>query len=63
MCSGAEAGASPGYGLTLVAETTTGCSIASEVMGEKGKLPEDVAKQGVQTLFNEILRVSLGCLP
>lgn len=55
--AGSEAGASPGYGLTLVAETTTGCSISSEIMGEKGQLPEDVAKQCVQTLFNEILRV------
>lgn len=28
--SGAAAGASPGYGLTLVAETTTGCLISAE---------------------------------
>lgn len=55
--AGSEAGASPGYGLTLVAETTTGCNISCELMGDKGQLPEDVAKQCVQTLFNEILRV------
>lgn len=28
--SGAAAGASPGYGITLVAETTTGCLISAE---------------------------------
>lgn len=28
--SGAAAGASPGYGLTLVAETTTGCLVSAE---------------------------------
>eukprot|EP01126_Amoeba_proteus_P035862 TRINITY_DN3628_c0_g1_i4.p1 TRINITY_DN3628_c0_g1~~TRINITY_DN3628_c0_g1_i4.p1 ORF type:complete len:156 (-),score=13.53 TRINITY_DN3628_c0_g1_i4:122-589(-) len=53
---GNEAGLSSGYGLTLVAETTTGCSLSTELMAEKGMLPEEVAEKCTKTLFNEILR-------
>jgi RNA 3'-terminal phosphate cyclase-like protein len=34
--SGREAGASPGYGLTLVAETTSGCLISAECCAAHG---------------------------
>lgn len=52
---GAESGASPGYGLTLVAETTTGCFLSAEVMAQKQTLPEDVAKECVEALLQEAL--------
>jgi len=54
--TGNEAGGSPGYGLTLVAETTTGCMLSAERMGAKAVLPEDVSNECTVTLMHEILR-------
>jgi RNA 3'-terminal phosphate cyclase-like protein len=51
-----DAGGSPGYGLSLVAETTTGCLLSSEIMGSGGILPEDIAIEATQQLLHEILR-------
>jgi RNA 3'-terminal phosphate cyclase-like protein len=51
-----DGGESPGYGISLVAETTTGCLLSSEMMGKGGILPEDVAIETTQQLLHEILR-------
>jgi len=51
-----DAGGSPGYGLSLVAETTNGCLLSSEMMGRGGLLPEDLAIETSQQLLQEILR-------
>jgi len=53
---GKDAGGSPGYGISLVAETTTGCLLSSELMGRGGINPEDLAIETAQHLLQEILR-------
>ncbi|KYQ93340.1 RNA 3'-terminal phosphate cyclase family protein [Tieghemostelium lacteum] len=57
---GTESGLSPGYGLTLVAETTTGCCLSAECMGsssgiDSGESPEDLGKKTALALLEEIL--------
>lgn len=54
---GNDAGLSPGYGLSLRAETTTGCFLSYEQMGESGLVPEELAATCAQQLLFEILRV------
>jgi len=41
-CKGKEAGLSSGYGVTLVAESTTGVVLSTELTAQQGMLPEDV---------------------
>lgn len=56
---------SPGYGITLVAETTNGVFYTAEAVSEPSgsekefKTPEDVAKNAVYDLYEEIYRVQL----
>ena len=57
---GEEAGASPGYALSLVAETTTGCLIGAEAVGTEGSVPEDVGSRAVTRLLEEI--AGRGCV-
>jgi len=57
---GNESGLSPGYGLSLRAETTTGCFLSFEQMGESGMVPEDLATSCAHQLLHEILRG--GCI-
>lgn len=45
--SGAAAGASPGYGLTLVAETTTGCLISAEAAATQVRLMTHMPMEAV----------------
>ncbi|EIE18987.1 putative RNA 3'-terminal phosphate cyclase [Coccomyxa subellipsoidea C-169] len=69
--SGAEAGASPGYGLTLVAQTTTGRLISAQAVappaakvhpheGQQAQrdvgVPEDIGRTAAHALFEEISR-------
>jgi len=51
---GAPAGNSPGYGVCLWGESTTGCIIAADVRGEAGRPPEDVGADSARTLLEEI---------
>ncbi|KAF2076023.1 hypothetical protein CYY_002683 [Polysphondylium violaceum] len=54
---GNESGLSPGYGLTLVAETTTGCCLSAECMGgsgEKNETPEELGERAAISLMEEI---------
>lgn len=58
---GANSGKSPGFGLSLVAETTEGCflsaELASKPQGEGGTvLPEDIGKNCAKLLLEEIYR-------
>eukprot|EP01124_Arcella_intermedia_P017999 TRINITY_DN24975_c0_g1_i1.p1 TRINITY_DN24975_c0_g1~~TRINITY_DN24975_c0_g1_i1.p1 ORF type:complete len:309 (+),score=56.67 TRINITY_DN24975_c0_g1_i1:162-1088(+) len=53
---GKESGQSPGYGLSLVAETTTGCFVSYEQMGEAQSLPEDLGDNCAKMLLHEILQ-------
>ncbi|XP_042911920.2 RNA 3'-terminal phosphate cyclase-like protein [Parasteatoda tepidariorum] len=62
---GKNSGKSPGYGLTLVAETTTGVFYCAEAISNPTGsgdfiVPEDVAKQACYNLFEEIYRG--GCI-
>ena len=60
---------SPGFGLTLVAETTNGAFLCAECTSNpKGSpdgatIPEDLGKQAAYTLLEEVHRVSPGSLP
>lgn len=64
--SGQGSGNSPGYGISLVAETTTGCLISAEAVSNHGaqdldekrtpSLPEDLGTQASRLLLEEIRR-------
>lgn len=52
---GAEAGVSPGYGITLVAESTTGARVSVEATAGAGPgLPEDIGEAASKLLCEEI---------
>lgn len=51
---GAESGQSPGFALSLVAETTTGIVLGAEAAADGGALPEDVATTASHLLCEEI---------
>lgn len=63
---GVKAGKSPGFGLSLVAETTTGVTLCSEICSKPSDglktssaeptVPEDLGVQGAHRLFEEIYR-------
>jgi len=53
---GKEAGQSPGYGLSLVAETTTGCLVCAEQMGVAQSMPEELASVCTMDFLHEILQ-------
>ncbi|XP_004923660.1 probable RNA 3'-terminal phosphate cyclase-like protein [Bombyx mori] len=61
QCRGSNAGKSPGFGVSLVAETdekTFYCAEAKSVEGGKGEitLPEDIGQECAQKLLDEIYR-------
>ncbi|CAO3692509.1 unnamed protein product [Umbelopsis ramanniana] len=51
---GAESGKSPGFALSLVAESTSDVLISAEKAAEKGQTPEDVGLIASKMLLNEI---------
>ncbi|KAJ1633141.1 RNA 3'-terminal phosphate cyclase/enolpyruvate transferase [Pavlovales sp. CCMP2436] len=51
---GERGGASPGFGLTVVAESTTGSMICVELNGGAQMLPEDVGQSAARLLCEEI---------
>ncbi|TIA90552.1 hypothetical protein E3P99_01515 [Wallemia hederae] len=51
---GEEAGKSPGYALTLVAESTTGALHTAEAVSSPGTTPEDVATRASCALLEEV---------
>ncbi|KAL1917747.1 uncharacterized protein VTP21DRAFT_3581 [Calcarisporiella thermophila] len=53
---GAESGKSPGFALSLVAESTTGALYCSETAAEAGETPEEVGDRGARMLLSEIRR-------
>jgi RNA 3'-terminal phosphate cyclase-like protein len=53
---GAEGGASPGYGLSLIASTTEGVLYSAEGAASSGSLPEDLGLAVSQMLCEEISR-------
>eukprot|EP01091_Cochliopodium_minus_P015712 TRINITY_DN5676_c0_g1_i1.p1 TRINITY_DN5676_c0_g1~~TRINITY_DN5676_c0_g1_i1.p1 ORF type:complete len:419 (-),score=89.89 TRINITY_DN5676_c0_g1_i1:28-1245(-) len=53
-CKGEVAGKSPGYGISLVAETTTGCVLGAEYLSPVGTLPEDLGKDVAKLMLQEI---------
>ncbi|EFJ27787.1 hypothetical protein SELMODRAFT_411685 [Selaginella moellendorffii] len=57
--TGSESGKSPGYGISLVAETTTGCILSFECAATHSgaselQLPEDLGTQAAMSLLQEI---------
>merc|ERR1712226_1365622 len=60
--TGPKSGKSPGFGLTLTAETTTGCFLTAEVCsnpagsGEGPTVPEELGLEGARMLLEEIFR-------
>ncbi|KAI0041124.1 18S rRNA biogenesis protein [Auriscalpium vulgare] len=53
---GEDSGKSPGYALTLLAESTTSAIHCSEVVSQPGVAPEDIAIQASRALLREIQR-------
>ncbi|PPQ63083.1 hypothetical protein CVT24_005938 [Panaeolus cyanescens] len=53
---GDESGKSPGYALTLLAESTTSALHCSEALSEPGVAPEDIALKATKALLSEIER-------
>ncbi|KAJ8078864.1 hypothetical protein PM082_013148 [Marasmius tenuissimus] len=51
---GEESGKSPGYALSLVAESTTSALYCAEAVSQPGIAPEDIALQATRTLLDEI---------
>ncbi|KAK1228407.1 hypothetical protein PQX77_000743 [Marasmius sp. AFHP31] len=51
---GEESGKSPGYALSLVAESTTSALYCAEAVSQPGIAPEDVALQATRVLLDEI---------
>lgn len=51
---GSETGLSPGYALTLVAESTTGALASAECVAQPGQSPEDVGLIASKALYREI---------
>jgi RNA 3'-terminal phosphate cyclase-like protein len=47
---------SPGYALSLVAESTTAALHCAEAVSQPGVAPEDIALQATRSLLNEIER-------
>lgn len=45
---------SPGYGLTLVAESTSGALLSAELIGKEGDTPEDMGKKVAEMLCEEV---------
>lgn len=52
--SGRRSGNSPGFGVSLVAETTTGCFVSAEACAEGGALPEDLGADAACALLEEV---------
>eukprot|EP00039_Didymoeca_costata_P002120 m.57649 g.57649 ORF g.57649 m.57649 type:complete len:363 (-) comp11122_c1_seq3:162-1250(-) len=57
---GEEAGNSPGFGLSLVAESTEGALISADCVARPGELPEDLGKRASKYLLQEVSRQ--GCV-
>lgn len=57
---GADAGGAPGFAMALVAETTTGCLISTELAGGPGEIPEELGQNAARSLLAEIER--RGCV-
>ena len=53
---GPEAGKSPGFGLSLVAETTTGVLFSADCVARAGELPEDLGARAAGHLLEEVSR-------
>uniref|UniRef100_S4RL79 RNA terminal phosphate cyclase-like 1 n=1 Tax=Petromyzon marinus TaxID=7757 RepID=S4RL79_PETMA len=58
---GAQAGRSPGFGISLVAETTEGCFLSAESTSTPGgegppSIPEDLGRDCARLLLEEIYR-------
>ncbi|KAI7864360.1 RNA-3'-phosphate cyclase [Spinellus fusiger] len=51
---GAESGKSPGFALSLVAESTKGALLSAEKAAEAGQAPEDVGVMAAKLLLSEI---------
>lgn len=49
-----RSGKSPGFGVLVIAETTTGCLLSASAEGEKGLLPEDLGRGVSEALCEEV---------
>ena len=58
--SGKTSGASPGFAVSLWAETTTDCRVCAEAAAGAAALPEDLGQRTVGMLLNEVFES--GCV-
>ncbi|KAK7204309.1 RNA 3'-terminal phosphate cyclase/enolpyruvate transferase [Myxozyma melibiosi] len=54
VARGEESGKSPGFGVSLVAETRSGWCYCSEAVGSAGEAPEDVGERAARALLEEV---------
>lgn len=54
VTKGEESGQSPGFGITIVAETKHGWPVASQSVAVQGSIPEDVGSLAASRLFYEL---------
>jgi RNA 3'-terminal phosphate cyclase-like protein len=57
--SGLGGGHSPGYGLMLVAESTTGCMLSVDAYAAEGMVPEDLGTLGSKLMLEEVRSLCL----
>lgn len=60
VTKGEENGLSPGFGVTLVAETKTGWPVGAQATAAQGTIPEDLGELAAKRLFREI--AMRGCM-
>ncbi|KAK9462714.1 RNA 3'-terminal phosphate cyclase/enolpyruvate transferase [Lipomyces oligophaga] len=54
VARGEDSGMSPGFGVSLVAETKTGWCFTAEDVGGAGEIPEDVGERAARALLEEV---------
>ncbi|KAK9248601.1 RNA 3'-terminal phosphate cyclase/enolpyruvate transferase [Lipomyces tetrasporus] len=61
VARGEESGKSPGFGVSLVAETRSGWCYTAESIGGPGETPEDVGERAARALLEEIAFGGMVC--
>ncbi|KAK9469592.1 RNA 3'-terminal phosphate cyclase/enolpyruvate transferase [Lipomyces arxii] len=61
VARGEESGKSPGFGVSLVAETRSGWCYTAESIGGAGEVPEDVGARAARMLLEEVANGGMVC--
>lgn len=61
VARGEESGKSPGFGVSLVAETRSGWCYCAESVGSAGEAPEDIGERAARALLEEVANGGMVC--